>query len=69
MTHHVVFLVHEPGRKTREVKRWAEVLEMARESGWMASATQIRYDEHGNEIDLIDVLPSQIEDDFTERAR
>ena len=69
MTHHVVFEVREPGKKIQQVKRWAEVLNIARESGWQASAMQIRYDEHGEEIDAIGIDAFQIQQDFEERAR
>ena len=45
------------------------VLDIARDSGWRAAATQHIYDEDGNEIEAVEVQPSQIEDDFNERAR
>jgi hypothetical protein len=69
VTHHVIFEVREPGRNLQKVKRWSEVLAIARDSGWEAEATQVRYDEHGNEIDAIYIDSHQIMDDFIERAR
>lgn len=69
MTQYVRFEVHVPGRQMREVKRWSEVLAIARDSGWEATATQVRYDEHGNELDAVEIDSHQIMDDFVERAR
>ena len=65
----VVFVVSEPGKHIVEVRRWSEVLAIARDSGWRAAATQHIYDEDGNEIEAVEVQPNQIEDDFNERAR
>jgi hypothetical protein len=51
------------------VKRWSQVFELARQTGWQASCTQLRYDGAGDLIDKIEIDPYHIEQDYMERAR
>ena len=68
-TKHTVYEVSAPGRRPEVVKRWSQVFELARQTGWQASCTQLRYDGAGDLIDKIEIDPYHIEQDYMERAR